>query len=220
MCVCVWIYFHTRMFFMCARAVSIFTHVHRYRYRFSYTRTHSLTHTHTWQVFLIGTSFVHYCRYIATYYYRHNVAYGNFKRDAVIYKSVALAQLLGLYLLSIKSLAAVPLVEWCMVLGGWGLSTYTAHQLGVDGTYFGIELGFVKAQKNYVQKFPYGVIPHPMILSQCIAMLGLYRNAAFRAAWPYLVPAHICFYVAHMLQEEFDIYKAPAAKPSRVEKFA
>jgi len=173
-----------------------------------------------YKVFLIGTSFVHYCRYIATYYYRHNVAYGNFKRDAVIYKSVALAQLLGLYLLSIKSLAAVPLVEWCMVLGGWGLSTYTAHQLGVDGTYFGIELGFVKAQKNYVQKFPYGVIPHPMILSQCIAMLGLYRNAAFRAAWPYLVPAHICFYVAHMLQEEFDIYKAPAAKPSRVEKLA
>ena len=92
--------------------------------------------------------------------------------------------------------------------------------LGVDGTYFGIELGFVQASKHYVQRFPYGVIPHPMILSQCVALLGLFRHAAFRAAWPYLVPAHICFYMTHMVQEHFDIHKARTPKQSRVEKVA
>jgi hypothetical protein len=29
-------------------------------------------------VFLLGTSFIHYCRYISTYYHRENVAFGVF----------------------------------------------------------------------------------------------------------------------------------------------
>ena len=62
-----------------------------------------------------------------------------------------------------------------------------------------------------MQKFPYGLIPPPMILSQCVTLLGLYHHAAFRAAWPYLVPAHVCFYMTHMVQEHFDIH-AKAAK--------
>ena len=45
-----------------------------------------------------GTSFVHYARYIATYYYRDNVAYEDFKRDALLYKSLALLQLAYFYL--------------------------------------------------------------------------------------------------------------------------
>ena len=69
-----------------------------------------------------------------------------------------------------------------------------------------------QASKHYVQKFPYGVIPHPMILSQCVAMLGFMRAEAFRSSWPYLVPAHVCLYIVHMLQEHFDIYKNKASK--------
>jgi len=167
-----------------------------------------------YKVFLIGTSFVHYCRYINTYYHRDNVAYGNFKRDVLIYKTIALLQLFSLYLLSVtknmsdmSAIFSIASLDLAMVVSGYALSMYTTAQLGVDGTYFGIELGFVKASKNYVQKFPYGVIPHPMILSQCVAMLGLYRHAAFRAAWPYLVPAHVCCYMTHMVQEHFDIHK-------------
>jgi len=167
-----------------------------------------------YKVFLIGTSFIHYCRYITTYYHRENVAYGVFKRDVLIYKTLALVQLVSLYLMAVtknfsdmSGLGSIGMLDYAMVLGGYALSIYTTAQLGVDGTYFGIELGFVQADKHYVQKFPYGVIPHPMILSQCVALLGLYRHAAFRAAWPYLVPAHVCFYLTHMVQEHFDIYK-------------
>ena len=146
------------------------------------------------------------------------MAYGVFKRDVLLYKTLAIGQLLVLYLSAVTkgftNMAAVSdigLLDCAMVLGGYALSIYTTAQLGVDGTYFGIELGFVQADKHYVQKFPYGVIPHPMILSQCVALLGLYRHAAFRAAWPYLVPAHVCFYLTHMVQEHFDIYKHKTA---------
>ena len=50
-------------------------------------------------------------------------------------------------------------------------------------------------------------IPHPMIVSQVFALLGFFKAAHFRAEWPYLVPVHVAFYVTHMLQEHFDIYK-------------
>jgi len=172
-----------------------------------------------YRIFLVGTSFVHYVRYINTYYHREGVAYAVFKRDVFLFKTLALLQLVYHYLHAATGGFTHPLsaidagpVDYAMVFGGYLLSIYTTMQLGVDGTYFGIELGFVKAEKNYVQKFPYGVIPHPMIVSQCVALCGLYKNAAFRTAMPWLVPTHVCLYLVHMMQEHFDIYKnkAPA----------
>ncbi len=38
-----------------------------------------------WRIFLVGTSFVHYIRYINTYYHREGVAYNVFKRDVFLY---------------------------------------------------------------------------------------------------------------------------------------
>eukprot|EP00287_Rhodomonas_sp_CCMP768_P006572 CAMPEP_0196737946 /NCGR_PEP_ID=MMETSP1091-20130531/15505_1 /TAXON_ID=302021 /ORGANISM="Rhodomonas sp., Strain CCMP768" /LENGTH=672 /DNA_ID=CAMNT_0042081869 /DNA_START=35 /DNA_END=2053 /DNA_ORIENTATION=+ len=178
-----------------------------------------------WRIFLVGTSFVHYIRYINTYYHREGVAYNVFKRDVFLFKILAVSQLVLHYFYAATSGFTQPVsvlgeqvgpVDLAMVLGGYGLSIYTTYQLGVDGTYFGIELGFVKAQKNYVQKFPYGVIPHPMILSQCVALCGLYKNALFRAHLPWLVPIHVCLYLIHMVQEHFDIYKSKGLKTKAV----
>ena len=39
-----------------------------------------------------GTSFFHYLVYIATYHQRTGIAYGAFKRDALLFKSLALTQ--------------------------------------------------------------------------------------------------------------------------------
>lgn len=55
------------------------------------------------------------------------------------------------------------------------MSIAATQALGVDGTYFGIELGFVKADYRFVKSFPYNTLPHPMILSQIVALLGLHR---------------------------------------------
>lgn len=171
-----------------------------------------------YRVFLIATSYVHYLRYINTYYHREGVAYGDFKRDALLYKSLAVGQLVLLYAHAVTkgftdfSPAVLDPVGLGMVAGGYLLSMYCTSQLGVDGTYFGIELGMVQKQKHYVQRFPYGVIPHPMILSQCVALLGFHKNEAFRQAMPFLVPAHVALYLVHMLQEHFDIHANRKAK--------
>lgn len=61
--------------------------------------------------------------------------------------------------------------------------------------------------RHFTSQFPYGYIPHPMIVSQVWAMLGLYKAAHFRAEAPYVVPLHVALYLVHMLQEHFDVYK-------------
>ena len=134
-----------------------------------------------------------------------------FKRDVLIYKTIAVGQIVYWYAHAVtKGFTSVPAevdrVGLGMVAVGYAMSVYCTKLLGVDGTYFGIELGYVKAQKHYVQHFPYGVIPHPMIVFQVVALLGFHKHDAFRAAWPYLVPAHVCLYTIHMLQEQFDIH--------------
>ena len=42
---------------------------------------------------------------------------------------------------------------------------------------FGIELGFVKAEYNFVKEFPYNIgLPHPMITGQVCASIKAYYN--------------------------------------------
>lgn len=176
----------------------------------------------SYKMFLIATSFVHYFRYINTYYYRADVSYGEFKRDVLLFKTASLLQLLGLYFSvatngftnygAVLPTQPIEFVAAAMVIGGYACSSYCTFLLGVDGTYFGIELGYVQADKNYICKFPYGVIPHPMILSQCVAMVGLFMHTGFRTAWPFLVPTHICLYLVHMVQEHFDLYEKKEEK--------
>jgi hypothetical protein len=117
-------------------------------------------------VFLVGTSYVHYCRYISTYYIRKNVNYGLFKRDVLFFKGVMLLQMLRLVMGPFADgskdlLADMNFVGLAMIVGGYLVSMAATAALGVDGTYFGIELGFVKADYMFVNSFPYVQPPHP-----------------------------------------------------------
>ena len=85
------------------------------------------------------------------------------------------------------------------------MSSMATKALGIDRTYFAAELGLV--EPKWITQFPYGYIPHPMIVSQIFALLGFMKASHFRTEWPYLIPVHVTFYVIHMLQEHFDIYK-------------
>ena len=98
---------------------------------------------------------------------------------------------------------------------------------------FGIELGFVEADYNFVKSFPYNVLPHPMILSQVLALLGFFKVPHMHCldlacggvaasgifswilpgpgsgldGWGWLIPVHIALYFIHMTQEIFDVWK-------------
>merc|ERR1711937_981537 len=78
-----------------------------------------------------------------------------------------------------------------LIIAGYFVSLCATAALGVDGTYFGIELGVVKADYKFVTKFPYNVLPHPMILGQVVALLGLHVVPQVGAARPYLIPIHV-----------------------------
>jgi len=162
-----------------------------------------------YKIFLIGTSFIHYIQYILVYYYRGIINYNKFKRDVIFYKYLSMIQLYSLYISTFTSLSCVynNLLSIIIIISGNILSGYSAYLLGIDGCYFGIELGYINKKKFYISKFPYGYIPHPMILSQCIALYTMNYNLLFYNNWPFLINFHILFYIIHIIQEHFDIYK-------------
>jgi protein-S-isoprenylcysteine O-methyltransferase Ste14 len=79
--------------------------------------------------------------------------------------------------------------------------------LGMDRTYFGVELG--RCAPMAVRDFPYSLIKHPMFVGNIVALLGFYALPGFREAAPWLVPLHIAFYLLHFLQEEGMILTKP-----------
>ena len=153
------------------------------------------------------TSFVHYSMYVAVYYLRDDVSYGNFKRDVMFFKVMAYCHIVSRFYAAVTANAAStghPVVSYAMIALGYGLATSAAAALGVDRTYFGSELGYYPPK--WITAFPYSLgIPHPMIVGGIVGLTGFHLYEPFRAATPWLIPAHIGCYVIHMLQEHFDI---------------
>jgi len=181
----------------------------------------------SYDVFLYGTQYLHYLRYICTYYVRKGVAFGAFKRDVLLFKSIALMQLFALYASPLwKETTCEPVPcfrpdSLVLIIAGYFVSLCATAALGVDGTYFGIELGVVKADYKFVTKFPYNVLPHPMILGQVVALLGLHVVPQVGAARPYLIPIHVALYLIHMTQEIYDVHDGiPWYKRKEVSKLA
>lgn len=154
-------------------------------------------------IFLYGSSFIHYVLYMAVYYTREDVAFYTFKRRAMFYKGLAVAQLVYLYL----SCARFDPLSLSLIALGVALSAAAARVLGMERTYFAAELG--RCEPLTLRRFPYNLLRHPMIVGNVIALLGFYALADLRVAAPYLVPMHIAFYLLHLLQEEGVILTKP-----------
>jgi hypothetical protein len=75
-----------------------------------------------------------------------------------------------------------------MIAIGVTLSSTAAMALGLDKTYFGYELGFVKDDGTFkVDAFPYNLgIPHPMIVGNLIWLAGINVMPSMRANCPNL----------------------------------
>jgi hypothetical protein len=82
-----------------------------------------------------------------------------------------------------------------------------ASALGKERTYFGVELDRVPPRR--IHRFPYGTIPHPMILGAIVGLLGLHAMSGFRAVLPWVISVHIGLYLLHLLQEQMDDQMRP-----------
>jgi hypothetical protein len=52
-----------------------------------------------------------------------------------------------------------------------------------------------------------------MILGSIVGLIGVATLDPLREAWPWLVPTHIAFYLAHLLQEILDLHVRDAEQP-------
>jgi hypothetical protein len=118
-------------------------------------------------------------------------------RDAKLYKTIALTHL-GRRLLPLIVLPR-DIVGVCMAAAGFSITMLATAQLGFVRTYFGSELGFVKPK--WIEGFPYGWIPHPMIVGQLTAYSSILFWFDLDFETTCLIGAHMSFYTAHMVQE-------------------
>lgn len=152
-------------------------------------------------LFLMSSSFIHYFIYISTYYHyethRSQIAFEGFKSTVMFYKAVAFYHLIINYVATMNG--TIDFISLGMIGAGFGLSGCAAHAIGLDQTYFGVELGRCKPGMR-VTGFPYNLTAHPMIIGNIIGLLGFMKQDGFRTELPWLVPVHIAFYTLHMLQ--------------------
>lgn len=144
---------------------------------------------------LLGTSFVHYLIYMGTFEIREGVRYGQFVREAVFFRAVSMIQLAYWYVVGFEP----NWVSLILIGTGFGLSMLASHRLGFVGTYFGAELGQI--EPRWERSFPYGTIPHPMIVGNLIGLVGIGLSPELSERFPWLVPSHCALYLIHLVQE-------------------
>ena len=150
-----------------------------------------------YSIFLYLTSFIHYIIYISTYHHRKDINFNNFKRDAMIFKTLAIINII--FILKNYFDGNLTSLSSILIIAGLSLTLYSSYKLGVDHIYFGYELGKVKAK--WVKGFPYNTIPHPMIVGQLIALVGiLLMKGVFKDYKIYFI-LHILFYTIHIIQK-------------------
>jgi len=153
-----------------------------------------------YSIFLIGTSFIHYIRYIVTYYYRNNADYIKFKKEIITYNTISYLQLYILYLKSYKNVQEILLNKYTIIFIIFGniLSIYYIYLSGIDVCCLGIELGYVTKR---ITKFSL----NPILL-QLIILYLMNNNYIFYTNWSYLAHAHMMFYIVHFIQHYLNIY--------------
>lgn len=67
---------------------------------------------------VISSHFPRRCRYISTFYIRRGIDFGSFKRDVLLFKTIALSQLFYCYFMPTKSAFQVDYISMGMVLSG------------------------------------------------------------------------------------------------------
>lgn len=95
--------------------------------------------------------------------------------------------------------ALIPLVL------GTALHAMSVKALGLQRTYYGVELGELAPRQ--IRSFPYGCIPHPMECGAILQFVGIhFLFPSFAAAHPFLIPGHIAFGLLTAFVEHYDIH--------------
>ena len=88
-----------------------------------------------------------------------------------------------------------------LTLACFSITVLATARLGLARTYFGTELGFVPPR--WIVGFPYGYLPHPMIVGQlgAFAVVAWWWRSQLSAANATLLAVHATCYTVHLMQE-------------------
>ena len=138
-------------------------------------------------------SFGHYFAYWLAY--RHGaIDPAIFRRDSVLLKTLSLA-VFGWAFFS----AGADALALVVMATGFGLNMLAANALGAERTYYGVELGSLPRMR--ISRFPFNVIPHPMLTGNMMAYAGALLDAEFRSAWWPLACVHVALNAGLLLME-------------------
>jgi hypothetical protein len=87
---------------------------------------------------------------------RRGIDFGSFKRDVLLFKSLALLQLVYHYCFPTTRPFEFDALSVLMIVGGYTVSVMATNAIGIDRTYFGAELGLV--EPKWIDQFPYGYV--------------------------------------------------------------
>jgi hypothetical protein len=146
-----------------------------------------------WALAVYSLSFWHYFLYWLAYSYGA-VPPREFRRDAVLWKSIALLALGSVYFA-----APLNLLSLSVVAAGFLLNSLAAKALGAERTYYGYELVDLPPVK--ITAFPYSWIAHPMLVGNMAAYGGTLLNPEFRRQWWPLAVAHIVLNLGLLVME-------------------
>lgn len=168
-----------------------------------------------WTLAIYALSFWHIAVYALAFLYRA-VSQEDFKRDALLLKSVSLVAFFAVYLSAGPSLLSL-----LVVAAGFALNIAAARALGTDRTYYGHELAGMPAK--HITAFPYSFIAHPMLIGNMVAFGGPLLDAGFRAEWWPLATAHVALNLAILVMEVRASPRAtgqrgPASWPTRLQQ--
>jgi phospholipid methyltransferase len=146
-----------------------------------------------WVIAVYSLSFWHYFLYWLAYQFGA-VPPRDFRRDAILWKTIALVALGSDYLA-----APLDLVSLSVVAAGFLLNSLAARALGNERTYYGYELMDLPPAK--IIAFPYSWVSHPMLVGNMAAFGGTLLNAEFRREWWPLAVAHVVLNLGLLMME-------------------
>lgn len=121
-------------------------------------------------------------------------SFSAFKQDALLLKALSVGALAIVYArqpLDPLSLAVITL--------GVALNACAAAVLGIDRTYYGIEIAGLPPLR--ATAFPYSVLSHPMIVGNVLAFGGTLINPSFRDTWWPLASLHVALNLGLLAME-------------------
>jgi hypothetical protein len=126
---------------------------------------------------------------------------GAFIRHSVVLRAVGLGTL-GLLMLPYLGGSLEP---WALLPIGVGIALQVVAlvRLGLERTYYGVELG--EASSGRIVRFPYNYLQHPMAIGASLQFAGLYLlSPEFTSDYPLLVPGHFALTGITAVVEHFD----------------